>query len=86
MSSRTETVVPIRQDGGRPEKPERFSITIWTHAIEALQKLMALTGLSKTEAINRSIQVHAFLAEQMDQGKTVMLCDKNGKLERVHIL
>ncbi|MEV7935731.1 hypothetical protein AB0O82_06260 [Kitasatospora sp. NPDC088264] len=44
------------------------------------------TGLSKTDAINRSVQVYGFLAQQMTEGKELLLRDKDGVLERVHIV
>ncbi|MGF1427846.1 hypothetical protein [Kitasatospora sp. LaBMicrA B282] len=65
---------------------ERFSITLIPAALQALAKLMGVTGLSRADAINRSVQVYGFLAEQMDSGKEVLLRDKDGTMERVHIV
>ncbi|WP_218923750.1 hypothetical protein [Streptomyces sp. rh34] len=47
---------------------------------------MRITGLSKTDSINRAVQVYAFLAQQMADGKEVLLRDENGDTERVHIV
>lgn len=65
---------------------ERFSITLIGAAVRALADLTLATGLSKTDAINRSVQVYGFLAQQMTEGKELLLRDKDGVLERVHIV
>jgi nucleoid-associated protein YejK len=65
---------------------ERFTVTLIATAVQAVASLMRITGLSKTDVINRSVQVYGFLAEQMEDGKEVLLRDEQGNLERVHIV
>ncbi|MFE1465500.1 hypothetical protein ACFW6M_30870 [Streptomyces nigra] len=65
---------------------ERFTVTLIAVAVQAVATLMRITGLSKTDVINRSVQVYGFLAEQMEDGKEVFLRDEQGNLERVHIV
>ncbi|MEU1935058.1 hypothetical protein ACH49O_27240 [Streptomyces coeruleorubidus] len=65
---------------------ERFTVTLIAGAVQAVTALMRITGLSKTDVINRSVQVYGFLAEQMEDGKEVLLRDQQGNLERVHIV
>jgi hypothetical protein len=65
---------------------ERFTVTLIPTAVQAVATLMRLTGLSKTDVLNRSVQVYAFLAQQMAEGKEVLLRDKEGNTERVHIV
>ncbi|MFF4041578.1 hypothetical protein [Streptomyces sp. NPDC001816] len=65
---------------------ERFTVTLIAAAAQAVATLMRITGLSKTDVINRSVQVYGFLAEQMQDGKEVLLRDEQGNLERVHIV
>lgn len=65
---------------------ERFTVTLIAAAAQAVATLMRITGLSKTDVINRSVQVYGFLAEQMQDGKEVFLRDEQGNLERVHIV
>ncbi|MFJ7014915.1 hypothetical protein ACPB9I_15420 [Streptomyces cellulosae] len=65
---------------------ERFTVTLIAAAVQAVATLMRITGLSKTDVINRSVQVYGFLAEQMEDGKEVLLRDEQGNLERVHIV
>lgn len=78
---------------GRPDlqavrsvESERFTVTLISAAVHALAILVNLTGLSKTDAVNRAIQVYGFLASEMADGKEVLLRDKTGNLERVHIV
>lgn len=65
---------------------ERFTVTLIAAAVQAVAVLMRITGLSKTDSINRAVQVYAFLAGEMENGKEVLLRDKDGNLERVHIV
>lgn len=65
---------------------ERFTVTLIAAAGQAVATLMRITGLSKTDVINRSVQVYGFLAEQMQDGKEVLLRDEQGNVERVHIV
>lgn len=65
---------------------ERFTVTLIATAAQAVATLMQLTGLSKTDVINRGVQVYAFLAQQMAEGKEILLRDEEGNTERVHIV
>ncbi|MEU7649928.1 hypothetical protein [Streptomyces huasconensis] len=65
---------------------ERFTVTLIATAAQAVATLMHLTGLSKTDVINRAVQVYAFLAQQMAEGKEILLRDEEGNTERVHIV
>ncbi|MEU3574099.1 hypothetical protein AB0E96_37680 [Kitasatospora sp. NPDC036755] len=71
---------------GRPAGSERLSVTLISSAVQAIARLMNIYGLSKTDAINRSVQVYAFLAEEMASGKEVLLRDAEGNVERVRIV
>ncbi|GAB2713764.1 hypothetical protein [Kitasatospora kifunensis] len=70
----------------RSPQSERFTVTLIPAAVQELSRLMSVTGLSKTDAINRAVQVYAFLAAEMDEGKELLLRDNDGALERVHIV
>ncbi|WP_432106032.1 hypothetical protein [Streptomyces sp. bgisy091] len=65
---------------------ERLTVTLIPRAAQAITTLMRITGLSKTDSINRAVQVYAFLAQQMADGKEVLLRDESGDTERVHIV
>ncbi|MET8811869.1 hypothetical protein ABZW47_07690 [Streptomyces sp. NPDC004549] len=65
---------------------ERYSVTLVPPAVEAIGKLVEVTGLTKTDVINRAVQIYAFLEERMAEGSEVVLRDPNGQYERVHIV
>ncbi|MFD9999826.1 hypothetical protein [[Kitasatospora] papulosa] len=65
---------------------ERYSVTLVPPAVEAISKLVETTGLTKTDVINRAVQIYAFLEDRMGDGNEVMLRSADGELERVHIV
>ncbi|MGK5627067.1 hypothetical protein [Streptomyces sp. URMC 123] len=65
---------------------ERYSVTFVPAAVQAVQELTEISGLSKSDVINRAVQVYAFLAREMAEGRHVLLRTEDGTLERVHIV
>ncbi len=80
MARQADQLHAVRADN------ERFTVTLIATAAQAVGTLMRVTGLSKTDVINRSVQVYAFLAQQMADGKEILLRDEEGNTERVHIV
>lgn len=70
----------------RPAANERYSVTLVPPAVEAIERLTESTGLSKTDVINRAVQVYAFIDERMREGSDVLLRNRDGETERVHIV
>ncbi|MBD0707111.1 MULTISPECIES: hypothetical protein [unclassified Streptomyces] len=69
-----------------PAESERFSVTFVPPSVQSIQALTELSGLSKTDVINRAVQIYAFLAGEMADGRQVLLRNEDGSLERVHIV
>ncbi|MDT0317868.1 hypothetical protein RNC47_05865 [Streptomyces sp. DSM 44918] len=65
---------------------ERYSVTFVPAAVQAVQELTEISALSKSDVINRAVQVYAFLAREMAEGRQVLLRTEDGSLERVHIV
>lgn len=65
---------------------ERYSVTLVPPAAQAVAELIELTGLSKTDVINRAVQVYNFLEAQKADGSEVLLRNHEGTLERLHIV
>jgi len=65
---------------------ERYSVTLVPPSVAAISQLTELTGLSKTDVINRAVQVYAFIEERMREGSDVLLRSPDGETERVHIV
>ncbi|MFB6963170.1 hypothetical protein ACFCYB_40985 [Streptomyces sp. NPDC056309] len=80
MARQADQLHAVRTDN------ERFTVTLIATAAQAVGTLMRITGLSKTDVINRAVQVYAFLAQQMADGKEILLRDEEGNTERVHIV
>jgi hypothetical protein len=67
-------------------KSQRFSITFTAGSVKAIEEVMGLTQESQPEAINRAVRIYAFIERQRAEGKELMVQDKDGQLEPVHIV
>jgi hypothetical protein len=93
------TVVPPTQAGGGqvPTDPSvasnggggltRVTVNLNRHAVQALEALSEATGYSKTDTINRALQVYAIVQEIMERNDgSLNIKHDNGQVERVHIV
>lgn len=65
----------------------KLTVNLVARAVAALDDVALLTGDTKTDSVNRAIQVYAFLErEQRTQGKRIFLIDDDNKMERVQLL
>ena len=77
MAARTAERVTDRDDeetagrGSGGNGPERVTVNLSARAARALQIATDLTGESKTDAINRALQIYAFLEKIADHGGAV---------------
>ena len=75
MAARTAERVTDRDDeetagrGSGGNGPERVTVNLSARAARALQIATDLTGESKTDAINRALQIYAFLEKIADHGE-----------------
>jgi hypothetical protein len=65
---------------------ERITVGLIPKVVAELERLRESTGMSKTDLINRAVSLSAFVAEQLAAGNDLLLRDKNGEIERVHLL
>ena len=73
--------------GGHGSALARVTVNLNRQAVQALDAVSDRTGYSKTDAINRALQVYNLVLDLMDRGGgalSVTLDD--GRIERVHIL
>lgn len=72
--------------GGGPL--ERVTVNLTYRTSQALQLLMKLTGASKTDAINRALQLSAFLEEIDANGGAVYVREggKDSELQRLRLV
>ncbi|MDQ3762358.1 MAG: hypothetical protein M3460_11950 [Actinomycetota bacterium] len=64
---------------------ERVTVNLTPRAWNALEATVQRTGDSKTDTINRALQVYNYLDEIMHSGGAVYVQDPNGKPERLKI-
>lgn len=70
--------------GGSPL--EKVTVNLTKRSVEALDKLVESTGETKTDAINKALQVYAFIQEQFDSGGTLYVKDAGSdEAERLRI-
>jgi hypothetical protein len=65
----------------------RVTVNLNRQAVSALEAIGEATGYSKTDAINRALQIYAIVQELMDRsGGVLQITHANGDVERVHII
>jgi hypothetical protein len=66
---------------------EKVTVNLTSRSAEALGKTVAATGDSKTDVINKALQLYAFMQEYLDAGGRVYIRDSDSsELERLRIL
>ena len=66
---------------------ERLTVGMIPKALGDLDELQTLTGLSKTDVINRAVSLYAFVAQQLAEGNELLVRDGDSReVERVHLL
>jgi hypothetical protein len=84
MSSPVDKPAPTRGGGG---PIERVTVNLNHRASEALEQVAVLVGETKTDAINRALQVYALLHQVQADGGTIYTRERGSKeLERLRIL
>jgi hypothetical protein len=62
---------------------ERITVALVPKAAADLQYLLDKTGLSKTDLVNRALQLYKFVEESTATGREVIVRDKNTGEDRV---
>jgi hypothetical protein len=65
----------------------RVTVNLNRHALHALESMSEATGYSKTDTINRALQVYEIIQEIMQRnGGVLNIRHDNGEVERIHIV
>jgi hypothetical protein len=65
---------------------ERITVGLIRKVSNQLEQLQS-TGLSKTDIVNRSISLYAFVTAEQDAGNEILVRnDSTGNLERIRLL
>ncbi len=65
----------------------KYTVNLTLKAMDALSRAAQLNEHTRTDTINRSVQVYAFLCHEMAMGKELCLVDpETGESERIRFL
>jgi hypothetical protein len=65
----------------------RVTVNLNRQAVQALEAVSDATGYSKTDTINRALQVYAIVHQIMERsGGVLHVKHEDGELERIHIV
>jgi hypothetical protein len=94
-SSRSSDPHPLglgrRQDDQRPATGrgpalEKVTVNLTSRSVKALDDIVVASGNSKTEVINKALQIYAFILAHLDAGGAVYVRDPDSKeAERLRI-
>lgn len=74
-------------DTGGGSSLERVTVNLTPRSVAALETLAKLTGETKTDIINKTLQIQAYLQEQIDNGGKLYLREADSdELERIRFL
>ncbi|WP_173056535.1 hypothetical protein [Phytohabitans houttuyneae] len=74
------------ESSGPGNGTERVNVALLKKASAALEGLVTGSASTKTEAINRAIIAYAFFEDQLSDGCQLILRDRDGNEQRVHLL
>jgi hypothetical protein len=75
---------PPRSRGRRG--PVKLTVNLLSRVMDRLEQICAFTGESRTDAINRAIQLYALYHETVRDGGTFFIHSKDGKEREFHVL
>jgi len=66
---------------------DRITVALIPRAQDGLQRLMANTGYSKTDIVNRAITLYEFIDSQLQDGNELLVREKTtGSTESIRLL
>jgi hypothetical protein len=66
--------------------PSRITVNLTDRSVTALDTLASVEELSKTDVVNRALQIYDFIVKQRVKGKDLLLRDAQGQIELVQIV
>jgi len=68
--------LPVKNDTVRPRQSDRITVGLIPLAAQDLQRLQELTGLSKTDIVNRAITLYRFVEAQLRERRDLIVRDR----------
>ncbi|GIE93871.1 hypothetical protein Ari01nite_13360 [Paractinoplanes rishiriensis] len=75
-----------RPGPGRRRGPVKITVNLLARVMDKLEEITDWTGESKTDAINRAIQLYGLYQDAVRKGETFRLVSADGTQRDVHIL
>jgi hypothetical protein len=77
---------PGNSPSGGGSSLERVTVNLTSKSISALERITAATGETKTDSINKALQVYSFIRQVMQaDGRLYVRDSPDGETERLHI-
>jgi hypothetical protein len=67
------------------EPAERLTVNLTARSSRALQSASSLTGDTRTDTVNRALQVYAFIQQAAAEGATFLVSRPGGATEPVRL-
>lgn len=90
--ARTATAAPARDTQPEPEQPsvkgvERITVGLLARVADELRSLVARTGMSKADVINRAVSLYSYIDSRTAAGDEVLIRSAaTGEVERIKLL
>ncbi|CAL9624321.1 hypothetical protein SUDANB121_05920 (plasmid) [Nocardiopsis dassonvillei] len=82
MSFNTKTETPPGS-GPHPQTASRVTVNLTKRSTQALAEAVEATGETRTDVINRALQVYAYLEEAFGRGDRLYIENSEGTRERL---
>jgi hypothetical protein len=74
------------EEGASQREFTKLTVNLINKAVEALDSAAAVTQLSKTDTVNRALQVYAFMIEEQEKGGQLLVRELDGTLSRIRMI
>jgi len=64
----------------------RLTINLIPRAYAAMVLASEITGDSRTDTVNRAVQLYAYVEHELSQGSEILIRDKTGETSRIKML
>jgi hypothetical protein len=64
---------------------DRITVGLTKRSVDELEHLGRVTGLSKTDLVNRSIGLYKFITDHLEKGEQLLIQDRDGNAMLVHM-
>jgi hypothetical protein len=66
------------RDAGAPGVHEKLTVNLVESASRALELAAEITGDTKTDTVNRAIQIYAYIVSEKQQGREIVIEEPDG--------